>query len=152
MNLLSERNRETMGGLALVFIGAGAAIRAGSNLHMGTLGNMGPGFFPTVLGVALALCGAIITAPALLRRIGPGLSTLINLRAVFCVIGSVAVFALTIRPLGLVLAAFLAVVVAGFADPRTRPVTLVLLGLGLSAISWVVFILALGMPLSAFPF
>ncbi|MBV7380810.1 tripartite tricarboxylate transporter TctB family protein [Maritimibacter dapengensis] len=152
MNLLPERSRDILGGLALAVIGGGAALRAGTHLNLGSLGNMGPGFFPTILGVALALCGALIAAPALMRGGKPGAIARVNLRAILCVIGSVAVFALTIRLLGLVPSAFLAVVVAGFADPKTKLSTLVLLAIGLSVLSWLVFIVALGMPLSALPF
>ncbi|MEC7763147.1 MAG: tripartite tricarboxylate transporter TctB family protein [Pseudomonadota bacterium] len=152
MNLLSERNRDLLGGLALVIIGLGAAVRAGTTLRMGSLGNMGPGFFPTVLGVALAVCGGIILAQTVVRRVGPGAIARVNLRAILCIIGAVAVFAIAIRPLGLLLTAFLSVVVAGLADPRTKLVTLIILGVGLSATSWLVFIVALGMPLSALPF
>ena len=47
---------------------------------------------------------------------------------------------------------FLLVLTAGFADPRTKPLTLVLLAGGLAAISWLVFIVALGMPLRALAF
>lgn len=152
MNLLSERSRDILGGLALAVIGGGAALRAGTHLNLGSLGDMGPGFFPTILGVALALCGALIAAPAHMRGVGSGAVARVNLRAILCVIGAVAVFALTIRPLGLVLSGFLAVVVAGLADPTTKLSTLVLLAIGLSGLSWLVFIVALGMPLSALPF
>jgi hypothetical protein len=147
----SERNRDILAGLALVAIGGGAAVRAGTHLHLGSLSNMGPGFFPTMLGAALALCGALVAILSLFRGAGPGMAARVNLRAILCIIGAVAVFALTIRPLGLVLSGFLAVVAAGFADPETKPRTLFLLAIGLSGLSWLIFIVALGMPLSAFP-
>jgi len=147
----SERNRDILAGLALVAIGGGAAVRAGTHLHLGSLSNMGPGFFPTMLGAALALCGVLVAILSLLRGAGPGMAARVNLRAILCIIGAVAVFALTIRPLGLVLSGFLAVVAAGFADPETKPRTLFLLAIGLSGLSWLIFIVALGMPLSAFP-
>lgn len=152
MNLLSERSRDILGGLALAVIGGGAALRAGTHLNLGSLGNMGPGFFPTMLGVALALCGAFIAVSALLRGGQSGAVAQVNLRAILCVIGSVAVFALTIRLLGLIPSAFLAVVVAGFADAKTKLSTLVVLAIGLSGLSWLVFVKALGMPLAALPF
>jgi len=48
-----------------MLLGAGAAF-VGSSYEMGTLTKMGPGFFPTVLGVILAFIGVLIAGSATL--------------------------------------------------------------------------------------
>lgn len=152
MTVTVERARELAGGTLLALLGGGAALKALTSQHIGTPANMGPGFFPVVLGICLALCGLGVAAAALGKSLDQAAVPRVNVRAVALVTLSVALFALTIRPLGMVPAAFLLVLAAGFADPRTKPLTLVLLAGGLAAISWLVFIVALGMPLRAFAF
>ena len=59
-------------------------------------------------------------------------------------------FSATITSLGMLPAAFLLVMLAARADARTRWVSAILLGLFLSLVSWLIFVVALGMPLAAF--
>jgi len=59
---LAQR-RDYYAGALMMLIGAGAAV-IGSRYQMGSLTRMGPGFFPTALGVLLALIGAIIAGSA----------------------------------------------------------------------------------------
>ena len=50
----------------LMFIGVGAAFAIGAqNYTIGTGARMGPGYFPLVLGVLLAILGAVITFKSL---------------------------------------------------------------------------------------
>ena len=102
MSLLTERNRDIAGGLLLALIGAGAAARTGATLGIGSLADMGPGFFPIVLSICLSLCGLAIALPAWLARTDAGETRRIDVRALLCIALSVAVFALSVRPLGLV--------------------------------------------------
>ncbi|WP_319824848.1 tripartite tricarboxylate transporter TctB family protein [Thalassovita sp.] len=146
----TDRTRDLAGGALLALIGLGAALQAQASLQIGTPANMGPGFFPVALGLCLALCGVGIVVTGVLRSIPAEDTPRINPRAIGLVTLSVALFALTVRPLGLIPAAFLLVMTAGFADPRSRWTTLALLAGGLALLSWLVFIVALRMPLQAF--
>ena len=160
--ILAPGWRDVAGGTLLAAVGIFAGLRALTQMHVGTPGNMGPGFFPLLLGAALMLCGLGMIAATLIgpvmRRIGarslsPPTRTdeiQVNWRAIGLVSLSVALFAVTLRPLGMVPASFLLVFVAGLADPTTAKSRLAALALGLSLASWVIFILALGMPLRAF--
>lgn len=89
------------------------AVHAQQNYDFGTLSRMGPGFFPTVLGWLLAFCGVLVTVPAW-RRSGSPIK--VAWRSLFLVLGSVVVFALTLRALGLVVSTFLAAFIATLAD------------------------------------
>lgn len=152
MTALSVRQRNLTGGVLLGLAGAAAAVRALTAMHVGTPADMGPGFFPLVLGACLALCGVGMVLAALPDRRASGHQPIISLRVVGVVIVAVASFALTVRPLGLVPAAFLLVVIAGFADPRSRLKMILPLALGLSVLSWLIFLVGLKMPLPAFAF
>jgi hypothetical protein len=55
--MLSRDYRDIVGGLLLVVLGLGFSWYAAEHYDLGSLRRMGPGMFPTVLGVALACLG-----------------------------------------------------------------------------------------------
>ena len=56
-----SKTTDYLAGALMVLIGAGA-VYVCSHYRMGTLTSMGPGFFPTLLGVLLILLGIAIAA------------------------------------------------------------------------------------------
>ena len=67
----------------------------------GTLSRMGPGFFPTALGVILALLGCCLSLRALLfSGYGDGSLEGVNWGVLGFILGSVAVFAVSLLELG----------------------------------------------------
>lgn len=58
------RKRDFYAGGLMILIGLGIALK-GTTYRLGTLMHMGPGFFPTTLGVLLVLIGIAIAAAAL---------------------------------------------------------------------------------------
>lgn len=149
---LSGRQRSVLGGVLLALVGFAAVFRAMTDMHVGTPANMGPGFFPSVLGACLALSGAGIAAGALFQKQSRTLAPALNLRAIGLVVLAIVAFALTVRPLGLVPAAFVLVLIAGFADRRSRLAMILLLALAFAFLSWLIFLVGLNMPLQAFAF
>ena len=142
---------DLLGGLAMLAIGAFAAIYAYQNLEIGELARMGPGFFPLVLGSALAVLGLLIALPAFFRpNAGP---FDIDFKALFFVTLALLTFAFLLRPLGILITSLLMVLVSTLplsletASWKTR----ILTGLGVAAVTWVVFILGLGMNLPTWP-
>ena len=65
--LKSKRGRDYAGGMLMAAIGLAAAFQ-GSSYQLGTLERMGPGFFPTALGVILAAVGVAIAITARFTR------------------------------------------------------------------------------------
>jgi hypothetical protein len=55
------RNRDYYAGALVALIGAGA-IAEGQSYGFGSLGDVGPGFFPVLLGVGLVAMGALMAA------------------------------------------------------------------------------------------
>ncbi|WBU57477.1 tripartite tricarboxylate transporter TctB family protein [Paracoccus sediminicola] len=136
------------GGAVLAAIGLGVAAWAGARLDFGTLRAMGPGFFPTVLGVALAALGAAIAVPAWSRGAEPAPIRLSDLAAV---IAAILIFGLGMEWLGMVLACFIAVLVASIPAPRPGWLWRVVLAVSVTALTFVVFELGLQMGLPLWP-
>jgi uncharacterized membrane protein YhdT len=61
-NFLSQKRDYYAGGL-MTLIGVGAILEA-RHYNMGTLFHMGPGFFPTILGVVMTFLGILIAGVA----------------------------------------------------------------------------------------
>lgn len=63
--MMIKNKKDFWAGIFFIAFGAGAAAVAQENA-LGTLSRMGPGFFPTALGVILALLGCCLSLRALL--------------------------------------------------------------------------------------
>jgi len=116
MSLLHRR--DYYAGALMMLIGGGAAYVA-SHYRMGSLTSMGPGYFPTLLGVALAVIGIIIAgsaayAPAPASAEAPAPRP--DWRGWLCITGAALLFILLARYAGLVAATFVCVFVAALGD------------------------------------
>jgi putative tricarboxylic transport membrane protein len=131
---LDLNNKDVWGGLMLIAIGA-ATVFIARDYPFGTALRMGPGYFPVILGVLLILFGLAILAGGL-RRGEP-------------IAGSWSLRALVVLPLSLILFGVL-MQYGGFvpatASSEFRLVEVLLFALGLTALSVVVFVWALGLP------
>jgi hypothetical protein len=143
--------RDAVGGALLVAVGAAFAIYSWIHYPLGTVTRMGAGMVPFSLGVILAVLGGVVFMASLSRE---GSFTEIRVAAPLVVLGSVVAFALVIIPFGLLPAAFLATLIAAFADLSFRPVRNVILAAALSAVAYLIFAvgLQLPIPLFAWPF
>lgn len=98
--------------VALIFLWQSAG------LNMGTASRMGPAYMPRVL------CGLMLVVAAVLfvraYRVAPTETFSLGVRPMLVVPASMVVFALTLRPLGLVLSICLAVAVASMSERGAR--------------------------------
>jgi hypothetical protein len=139
--------QDVVGGLALAALGAFAAIFA-QRYEFGDLNRMGPGFFPVILGVLLAVLGTLIAVPAFFRS-GPPVQ--LRWKPFALVMASLVAFAMTLKVLGLIVATMLAVVIASLADNDTRWKGRILVAVGVALMTYLVFGLGLGMVLPMWP-
>ena len=137
------RNKDFWAGLMLLVIGAGAAWIA-RNYPMGTVLRMGAGYFPTVLGILLALFGVALMARALrsTERIEAGWSP----RAFVLLPLSFIAFGFLLDRAGFIPAMVVLIVGAAAAGREFRLVEVLLLAVGLTAASVAVFIYGLRLP------
>ena len=138
--------QDVVGGVLL--IGVGAAFYAGTmRLRMGTLISMGPGYFPRAVAIMLICVGIAIVVMGILNRQKLNMP---EVRPFVCVLGAVAVFALTVRQLGLIPAMFLGVLVAAGGDSTSRFWRAAMLAAGAGVAAWLIFRVGLGLQLPGF--
>lgn len=128
-------------------IGLAAALYA-HRYPLGDPGQMGPGFFPTMLALTLVVLGAINVVRSLTVH-GEGLGR-IALRPLLLVCAGVALFSLGIDRIGLVASIVLLVAVGVFAGPRPRLREAVVLAVVLALLSAGVFVYGLKLPFTLF--
>ncbi len=123
------RRSDTWAGLLCLAIGL-LTLWEANRYSIGTLGHMGPGFYPAVLGTLLAIVGALIVltgGPAVdvdpLHAVPEGAEW----RGRLCIIGGIVLFILLAENLGLIAATFACVFVAAMGDRKaTIPASLAL--------------------------
>ena len=156
------RNRKDVAaGLLFVAIGLATAVVA-SEYPLGTMRSIGPGYFPIMLGVVLALLGAGVAYQGLsfsgtVDPAGEAAAASaeeddgIAVRPLIMITLAVVAFGLTVRPFGLAVATVALVTLASLAGREYRLLNIVLLSVGLIALSWITFIYLLGLPMTIWP-
>lgn len=141
--MYSRDYRDIIAGLALLGLGLFAALYGINTMRLGTVAQMGPGFFPVTLGFILTGFGAAIIVPAFLRA---GRAVEIDLRSFLAVAASILAFGLLVRPFGLLPAIVVLTSIASFADGKLAFWKAALLGLALALLAIVIFRFGLGLP------
>jgi hypothetical protein len=134
----------------VMFLGfALVAIVASRHYSMGNGGKMGPGYFPMMLGIALAGLGALLLGRSLVLE-GTRVTRLQG-RPILMIVLGVILFGLMIPYLGLVVALATVTAVSAFATSQSRPLEVAALAAVLAAFSVGVFVYALRLPLTIWP-
>jgi hypothetical protein len=149
MALRVTRSQDFWTGCAFVAFGAATAALA-QFYPLGSAARMGPGYFPTVLGLLLCGIGLALLIKALAGAGGEEIAR-INLVLLARVLAAIAVFALLLHPLGLVLAAILVVLVAAWAGHEFRLGEALLNALSLALLSYALFIWGLNQTMPVWP-
>jgi len=140
--------------------GSGALFLAGAafffvsslrNLEVGSLLNMGPGYFPIVLSGLLVLIGGTLVVRSFVRAGERGMSLPVAVRPLLLILAAPVVFGIAVTHLGFVAAIVLVSLVSGAADAGLRRRTQMLLALGLAVFCVLVFRFGLGLPIPLFP-
>ncbi|MDK3018842.1 tripartite tricarboxylate transporter TctB family protein [Pseudodonghicola flavimaris] len=135
---------------AVVVLGGLLFALGAASYPLGTLLRPGPGFFPMVIGVALALMGLGVLAETRRSRAAAGAADEpFAWRAVLFTVASVLVFAFSVERIGYVPAALLLIAIAGLAERRSDWPALLLVALFMAVFGTLVFIWGLGLPLKA---
>ncbi len=140
--------RDLWAGILLVLLGS-AVFYQSRSYGIGTLRQMGAGFFPEVLGALLVVVGILIAATskdaAVLMR--PSAAAW---RGGSLVLLSVLAFDVAAAHVGLLPASFVSVVIAGFADRRNSLRDVLVMAGALTVFCFLVFSWGLHLQLPAF--
>jgi hypothetical protein len=134
----------------LMFISFGLFFMIGAgNYELGSAARMGPGYFPTMLGGGLAVIGGGVFLRSLV--VSGGKVTAIPVRLLFFITVAVLLFGYLLKPIGLVLAMALLVVISAFAGHEFKWREAPVLALVLILLSVLVFVKGLGQPFPLWP-
>lgn len=138
--------KEAAGGLVLIFFGMFAVLYAFIYLPMGTINQMGPGMFPSALGILVALLGLAILVGA---RKTAREALLPNVRSLVAIMLAIAAFSVLVRPFGLIPAISAATAISALADRESSLGATIILVLVLSLSITLIFRFGFGMNLIA---
>lgn len=137
-------SQDLAGGLFLIAVAA-FAVWQSLELPLGTLRAMGPGMLPRVLAVMVGGAGVMLAISAFLAD-GEAM-TRWKLRGPIMILGAVAVFALSIRTMGLAVAGPLSMIIGSFASDEVRWKEAIIFAVAMTAFCIVLFKVLLGLPI-----
>lgn len=149
MKLAFYKNKDFWAGLMFLGIGAVAAI-ASRNYPIGTTLRMGPGYFPTLLGVILMLFGVYILVRGL--RLKEKIQSNWSPRALIILPLSMALFGITMHNVGFIPAIVVLIFASAASGRDFKFLHILLLTVFLGLLSVVAFIWGLGLPYQLFIF
>jgi hypothetical protein len=147
MQLEFRDNKDFWAGVMLIATGTGAIVIARS-YSFGTALRMGPGYFPSVLGGLLVLFGLYLVAIGLRRK--EKIEGHWSLRGMIVLPLSLVLFGILMEHAGFVPALMVLIFGSAAASTEFKLVEVLMLSIGLTACSVVLFIYGLGLPYPLF--
>lgn len=157
MKIKSEK--DFFAGLMFAVVGIAFAIGA-TNYNIGTSARMGPGYFPLMLGVILAILGCMVMFKGVVSKIegGDKLGSMAWKPLIF-IIGSNVLFGILLGglpkiglpPMGLIAAIYGLTIVSSFAGDRFKLKEVLILATILAIISYLAFIELLSLQFPVWP-
>lgn len=154
-----KNQKDFVSGLMFSAVGIAFAVGA-STYNLGTGARMGPGYFPMMLGVVLALLGAAITAVAVAGKdSGQDNIGAIAWKPLACVIGSNVVFGLLLGgiplvgmpSMGMIVALYALVIIASLAADAFSLKAVLVLATLLAVGSYLIFVKLLNLQFQVWP-
>lgn len=145
MTARTEARKDFFAGLFFTALGL-LGLAGAADLEFGSLGAMGPGFFPAVVSTLLTLTGALLLLRGLLRGGLRAKGESFPPGAPLLLLTALLLFAFLLEPLGFLPASFVLVFVGRLAAGDGRVGEALLLALVLTALSGLLFIGWLEMP------
>ena len=144
-------NGQMVGGVAIAAVSIIALFNT-RELDSGSLSDIGPALIPRALSVMLLLLGlVIIVVGARAGSKGEPLEAW-KLKPILAILGGIVLFGLTVRSIGIVSAAPIALMIAGFASSETKWRELAIFAFARTVSSSALFRLLLGLPIPLAPF
>src|SRR5665213_504147 len=132
-------HKDVQAGVVIALIGSGFAARS-AHYRIGTLLEMGPGYFPAALGIVFALVGIAIAIQGYVKSsVELRERRLPEWRAWLLIIAAVVAFIVVGERLGLAAAAFSIVFISAFADRKNTWRSATVLAVVMVVVSTLVF-------------
>ena len=142
--------RDSVAGAVTMLAGLLAAVE-GYEDDIGSVTDMGAGFFPFVLGVIMILLGGLIAVSrAAVAEDGAPAMPVLDRRGAGCILGGMVLFLVAVHYGGLIPAAFVATFVAAWGDRRATLIGTLSVAALAALIGLLLFHEALKLPLALF--
>lgn len=149
MKIKSEK--DFWSGIMFLVVGIVFAVGA-TNYSMGTGARPGPGYFPLMLSVILAIIGAIILFKSLtIETEGGDRIGHIAWRPLLVVVASITIFGAMLPRLGLFISVPVLIVLVSFAGDEFKWRGVIIAAVVLTVFSWLVFVKGLGLTIPVAP-
>ena len=154
-----KSHKDFLSGLMFTVVGVGFALGA-RDYTVGTAARMGPGYFPMMLGVLLAILGVLVTLKSFGGKLREGEEIgAIAWRPLLFIIGSNLLFgvllgglpSIGLPPFGLLPAIVALVVVSALAGAEFKLKEALVLSAILAVGSWLTFVKLLSLPFQLWP-
>lgn len=146
-----KSQRDFWSGLMFVVVGAVFAVGA-TNYSMGTSARPGPGYFPLILSVIMALLGAFVLFKSLTIEVEGGDPIgHIAWRPLLVIVAAIAVFGLALPRLGLVITVPILIVMTSLAGDEFKWKGVLATAVVLTVGSWAIFVLGLKLVIPMWP-
>ena len=124
----------------------------GTQYAIGTAARMGPGYVPTALGVIVILLGMALSAGALFAKATAENVEKFAFREIILIIGSVVLFGVLLKPLGLIVSLLVLVAVSSYASREFSWRGMLVNAVVLTVLCVVVFVWLLKLRFQLWPF
>jgi len=136
----------------VLFVALGAFFAGfGLQYRIGTAAQMGPGYFPTALGVIVILLGMVTSVGGLSAKAAVEKGDKPHWPTLLLILGSIVLFGLLFRPLGLIVSLFLLVATSSYASHEFSWGATLLNATVLIAICLVIFVWGLNLQFQLWP-
>jgi hypothetical protein len=146
-----KSQRDFWSGLMFIVVGVVFAVGA-TNYSMGSSARPGPGYFPLILSVLMAILGGFVLFKSLTIEVEGGDPIgHIAWRPLLVIVASIAVFGLALPRLGLVITVPILILMTSLAGDEFKWKGVVATAVVLTVGSWAIFVLGLKLVIPMWP-
>jgi putative tricarboxylic transport membrane protein len=146
-----KSQRDFWSGLLFVAVGVIFAVGA-RNYSLGTSARPGPGYFPLMLSVIMAILGAIVVFKALtIETEGGDPIGHVAWKPLIIIVAAIAVFGATITWLGMIISIPILILISSFASDEFHWRDVLVNSIVLTVASWLIFIVGLKLTIPMWP-
>ncbi|GAB4559682.1 MAG: tripartite tricarboxylate transporter TctB family protein [Rhizobacter sp.] len=149
MKIKSEK--DFWSGIMFLVVGIVFAVGA-TNYSMGTGARPGPGYFPLILSVILAILGAVVLFKSLTIETDGG-DPIGNIawRPLLVIVAAIAIFGAMLPRLGLFITVPVLIIIVSFAGDEFKWRGVIIAAIALTAFSWLIFVAGLSLTIPLWP-